>query len=367
MAGSRRRLAAGHLVTHPWAEIIVRMRSQLERHPDSAPRRPALAAAPSPAPHVVAVLALPGAGLFELAIVAEVFGLPRPELDFAPYELRVCQVASGSMPTLGGLSLDARHGLETLDRADTVVVPSAGDVDAEPAPELLAALGRAYDRGARLVSICSGAFVLAAAGLLDGRRATTHWLYAPRLARRYPLVEVDPDVLYVGDDRVITSAGSAAGIDVCLELVRRDHGSAVANAVARRLVAPPHRDGGQAQFVEMPMPTRADDDRLARVIERTLARLEQPVTVEQMARDAFMSVRTFTRRFRRATGMSPGRWLLEQRVRASLPLLESSEHSIEEVATLVGFATAASFRHHFAARMQTSPSGYRRAFQQRAA
>jgi AraC family transcriptional activator FtrA len=206
--------------------------------------------------------------------------------------------------------------------------------------------------GARLVSICSGVFLLAATGVLDGCEAATHWRYAGELAERYPQVKVNADVLYVDGGDVLTSAGSAAGIDLCLHVVRRDHGAAVANAVARRLVIPPHRDGGQAQLIDLPMPAHPDDDPIARVMAWALERLDQPLDLETLAARAYMSVRTFT----------PGRWLLEQRVRASLPLLEAADESIETVATRVGFGSAATYRHHFAAIMRTSPTAYRRAF-----
>ena len=251
------------------------------------------------------------------------------------------------------------HGLEALEAADTIVVPGwYGD----PSPAAVAAVRAAHQRGARLVSICSGVFLLAAAGLLDGGEAATHWRYASALAARHPGVKVNADVLYVDAGSVLTSAGSAAGIDLCLHLVRRDHGSQVANAVARRLVIPPHRDGGQAQLIELPMPAHPGDDPIASVMAWALERLDEPLDLEALAGRAYMSVRTFTRRFRKATGTTPGRWLLEQRVRASLPLLEATDASIEAVAGTVGFASAATYRHHFASIMRTSPTGYRRAF-----
>jgi AraC family transcriptional activator FtrA len=310
--------------------------------------------------HRVVALAAPGVPAFELGIVAEVFGLARPELDVPWwYELTVCAERPGPLPaTVGGFSFHVDHGLDALERADTVVVPGwSGEVS----PAVLAAIRAAHARGARLVSICSGVFVLAAAGLLDGREAATHWRYAATLAERHPAVEVNAGVLYVDAGDVLTSAGSAAGIDLCLHIVRRDHGAAVANAVARRLVIPPHRDGGQAQLIELPVPAHPADDPIARVMAWALERLHQPLDLETLAARAYMSVRTFTRRFRRATGTTPGRWLLEQRVRASLALLEADE-PIEAVATRVGFGSAATYRHHFAAIMRTSPTAYRRAF-----
>jgi AraC family transcriptional activator FtrA len=246
--------------------------------------------------------------------------------------------------------------------ADTVIIPG-WPVD-WPVPETLtAAVRRAHRRGSRVVSICSGAFVLAAAGLLDGRRAATHWQYAERLAHTYPAVNVDREVLYVDDGDVLTSAGSAAGIDLCLHLIRRDHGAAVANQVARRLVVPAHRDGGQAQFVERPVAV-GNDARVHDVIAWLEHALTEPVTIAALARRAHLSERHFTRRFREVTGQSPLEWLLARRVDRSLELLERSDHSIDEIATVAGFANATTYRLHFRQRMNTTPSQYRRAFRQ---
>ena len=311
--------------------------------------------------HRVVALLAPGVAPFELGIVVEVFGLARPELDVPWwYELAVATERPGPLQaTAGGFGFVVDHGLEALEGADTVIVPGwHGD----PSTEAIEAVRAAHARGARLVSICSGVFLLAAAGLLDGGEAATHWRYAERLGRRHPEVRVNADVLYVDAGSVLTSAGSAAGIDLCLHIVRRDHGSAVANAVARRLVIPPHRDGGQAQLIDLPMPAHPDDDPIASVMAWALERLDEPLDLATLAGRSYMSVRTFTRRFRRATGTTPGRWLLEQRVRASLPLLETTDASIETVAGSVGFASAATYRHHFASIMRTSPSAYRRAF-----
>jgi AraC family transcriptional activator FtrA len=311
--------------------------------------------------HRVVALLAPGVAPFELGIVVEVFGLARPELDVPWwYELAVAAERPGPLPaTAGGFGFVIEHGLEALDDADTVIVPGW---HGEPSTEVVDAVRAAHARGARLVSICSGVFLLAAAGLLDGREAATHWRYAEPLARRHPEVTVNADVLYVDAGRVLTSAGSAAGIDLCLHIVRVDHGSAIANRVARRLVIPPHRDGGQAQLIDLPMPVHHDDDPIASVMAWALERLDEPLDLTALAKRSYMSVRTFTRRFRRATGTTPGRWLLEQRVRASLPLLETTDASIETVAGSVGFANAATYRHHFSSIMRTSPSAYRRAF-----
>jgi AraC family transcriptional regulator, transcriptional activator FtrA len=310
----------------------------------------------------VAVLAYPGMSVFETGIVTEVFGLPRPELDVAWYRLTVCAERPGPVPVVGGAALTTPYGLDELAGADTVIVPGVSDVRADPSPALVDALRRAHARGARIVSICSGAFALAGAGLLDGRPATTHWRYAATLRRRYPRVLLDPDVLYIDDGEIMTSAGSAAGLDLCIHLVRRDHGPAIANAVARRLVVAPHRDGGQAQFVEAPVAEDPDDDRIAASMAWALAHLAEPLTVAVLARQARMSTRSYLRHFARCSGSTPIRWLTGQRVQASLALLATGGAPVDEVAARVGFESPATFRYHFGRAMHTSPSAYRRAF-----
>jgi AraC family transcriptional activator FtrA len=310
----------------------------------------------------VSVLAYAGMSGFELGIVTEVFGLPRPELDVDWYDLTVCALSPEALPMVGRAQLSTPYGLAAFARADTLIVPGVSDVRADVPAELVAALRRAHRRGARIVSICSGAFALAAAGLLDGRRAATHWRYAELLARRYPAVAVDADVLYVDDGDVLTSAGSAAGLDLCLHIVRKDFGAAIANAVARRLVIQPHRAGGQAQFIEAPVDPRAEDNRVAATMEWALSHLDREITVADLARRAHLSTRSYLRHFQQCTGTSPIRWLIERRVQASLAWLETSDASIEQIAARVGFATATTFRHHFGRVMRTSPSAYRRAF-----
>jgi AraC family transcriptional regulator, transcriptional activator FtrA len=330
----------------------------------------------------VSVLVYPGMSGFETGIVTEVFGLPRPEFARPWYRLAVCAAGDAPVPVIGGATLTTPFGLDEFAAAGTVIVPGVADVRRDPPPAVLDALRTAHARGARILSICSGAFALAAAGLLDGRRATTHWRYAELLQRRFPAVQVDPDVLYIageggdsaaGAGTVWTSAGSAAGLDLCLHVVRVDHGATIANAVARRLVVQPHRDGGQAQFIEAPMPARAGaggaagagDERIARSVAWALAHLAEPLTVGVLARQAHMSPRTFLRHFTRTTGTSPIRWLIRQRVQASLALLESTGDPVEQIAAAVGFDTAVTYRHHFAAMMRTSPSAYRQAFRTR--
>jgi AraC family transcriptional activator FtrA len=317
-------------------------------------------------PHRVSVLAYEGLAPFELGVATEVFALPRPELDVDWwYEFSVCAERPGLLPAVGGFGLAVEHGLEELSGADTVILPGSPDVQGDPSPALVEALRAAHGRGARMVSICSGAFLLAAAGLLDGRRAATHWRYADLLARRYPRVRVAADVLYVDDGDVLTSAGTAAGIDLCLHLVRSDHGAEIANRVARRMVVAAHRDGGQAQFIDAPVPQRPADDPVASAMEWALGQLPQRVGVDELARRAHLSPRQFSRRFHAATGASPGAWLLRRRLDAALPLLESSDEPVEQVAARVGFPTPAAFRRHFARAYGVPPSAWRRSFAER--
>lgn len=319
-------------------------------------------------PHRIAVFTFPGMNPFELGCVVEAFGLPRPELEQdlnRPwYDFKVCAEAPAPMPVVGGLSISAGFGMAQFAAADTMIVTAVPDVRAQSAPKaLLQALRAGHARGARIVSICSGAFALAEAGLLDGLRATTHWQYADLLARRFPAVRVDPDVLYVDGGRVLTSAGSAAGLDLCLHLIRLDHGAAVANSVARRLVLPPHRDGGQAQFIEGGVrPVDAAYGGVARSMAWAMEHLAERVSVADLARVAVMSERTYIRQFGRATGTAPLRWLVAQRVAAARALLETADASVEEIGAAVGFTDPAGFRRHFARTVGAPPSAYRRAF-----
>lgn len=305
-----------------------------------------------------------GMSTFELGCATEVFALPRPELGVPWYEFLTCASTTLPMRAVGGFSLIAEHGMETFAAADTLLVTAVPDVSGEVPDELVKALRAGYERGARIVSICSGAFALGAAGLLDGRRATTHWRYADLFRARFPKVELDPDVLYVDEGQVLTGAGSAAGLDLCLHLVRLDHGSAVANAVARRLVLAPHRDGGQAQFIEAAVGTTDQDDGVARSLDWALENLARPIAVADLARVAHTSTRSYLRRFARATGTSPLRWLVNQRLAAARELLETGDAPIEQVGAAVGFADPATFRHHFSRLVGTSPSAYRRTFRQ---
>jgi AraC family transcriptional activator FtrA len=313
----------------------------------------------------VAVIVLDGVAPFELGVLCEVFGTDRVEDGFPSYEFHTCSPGGAPVRTKSGWLLTPTADLTPVDQADLVAVPACS-LDAAP-PEVSAARRRAPDRGAYVMSVCSGAFLLAEAGVLDGRRATTHWKHADELARRYPRVEVDPDVLYVADDNIATSAGTAAGIDLCLHLVRREHGSAVATALARRMVVPPHRDGGQAQYVEAPLPRTADAPTLEPLLSWMITTLDSDHTVESLAARAHMSARTFARRFRAETGTTPHDWLTTQRVLLARRLLEDTDLGVDAVATRSGFGTAAMLRHHFTRRIGATPQSYRTTFRDRAA
>ena len=317
----------------------------------------------APRPHEVAVLALETSVAFEVGLPHAFLG-GAVDADGHPlYRVRLATVDGGPAPTSAGYSVLPDHDLSLLETADTVVVPGVyggPQLDGTLSPVLTEALTRAASH-ARIVSICTGAFVLAAAGLLDGRPATTHWMHAAAFADLFPQVRLDPSVLFVDDGDVLTSAGNAAGIDLLLHLVRRDHGSEVANSVARRRVVSPWRDGGQSQFIERPLPEPGDTGTAA-TRAWALARLGEPLTLEELAGHARMSVRTFTRRFRQETGLSPQRWLTAQRVTLARRLLESTDTPVERVATDAGFGTTASLRQHLHAAIGVAPLAYRRTF-----
>lgn len=316
-------------------------------------------------PHRIVVLALAGLLPFELGIPHRIFGRAKDAAGRPLYEILTCGLAPGPVQTDADFAVAVGHGPELLATADTVVVPASYELgpvygEGRLTPELAAALAHVRP-GTRLVSICTGGYVLAAAGLLDGRRATTHWASAEHFQQLFPGVRVDPDVLYTDDGDVLTSAGVAAGIDLCLHIVRRDHGAAVANEVARRTVVPPHRDGGQAQFVERPVP-RPQVAGTTAARAWALDRLHEPLRLVDMARQESMSVRTFTRRFREETGVSPGQWIVQQRVDRARHLLETSGLSMDQVARETGFGTAQSLRKHLRAVLGVSPTAYRRTF-----
>lgn len=315
--------------------------------------------------HRVAVLVRPGVMPLELGIVHQMFGAARDADGEALYDVRTCAVEPGEIRTDADFAIVVAHGVDLLATADTVVLPASHDPDATDTtghlPDDLAAALRAIPHDARIASICTGSFVLAAAGLLDGKRATTHWRSAETFRRLFPAVDLDADVLYTESGRVLTSAGEAAGIDLCLHMIRCDHGTGVANEVARRTVVPPHREGGQAQFIDQPVP-RHPGSSTANAREWALAHLDRPLRLGDLAAREAMSVRTFTRRFREEVGMAPGKWLTQQRVTHARRLLEESDLPVERIADRVGFATAVSLRQHLNAAIGVSPSAYRATF-----
>ncbi|MFG2478721.1 GlxA family transcriptional regulator [Streptomyces fagopyri] len=306
----------------------------------------------------VVVLALDGVYPFELGIPSRILGAADGR-----YEVLTCTVDGGPVRSNADFSITVEHGPEVLRTADTVVIPAItpSSVTEELPAEVAAALALIRP-GARLVSICTGAFVLAAAGLLEGRRATTHWQLADQFRRTYPEVDLDPDVLFVDDGTILTSAGAASGVDICLHILRKDHGSELANSVARRCVVPPWRDGGQAQYIEQPVPDPVATSTAATRVW-ALGRLGDPLSLADLAGHARMSLRTFARRFHDEVGLSPGRWLIQQRVTRARHLLESSELSVDQIAGEVGFATGTSLRQHLHAAIGVSPQAYRRTFQ----
>jgi AraC family transcriptional activator FtrA len=313
-----------------------------------------------PSPHLVVALALAPVVLMDLAAPTHVFGhCGDPHYDF---------VLSGALPgpvaTTSGYPVVATEGLEALGRAGTIVVPGGPSTEVPPSPAVVAALRAARERGARLMSVCTGAFVLAHAGILDGLRATTHWQSCAQLAAMFPKVKVDPTVLYVDEGAVLTSAGVAAGIDLCLHVARKDHGAAWAAAVARRMVVAPHRDGGQAQYIEMPMEgTGVGSDGLEGTRAWAIEHLDDELNVVTLARHACMSPRTFARRFGQETGTSPARWVLRQRLLAARQLLENTDIAVEAVASATGFGSTTTLREHFGRELRTTPTAYRRLFQ----
>ncbi len=313
--------------------------------------------------HTVAAVIGHDISPFELAVACEVFGFDRSEAFGVPW-YRFMVVADDEPPIRAstGFTIDTPHRLDALRKADTVIIPARSGVHGTTSPALIDALRAAHARGARILSVCTGAFVLADAGLLDGKRATTHWVHAAEMAERYPDVKVDPDVLYVDEGDVMTSAGTAAGIDLMLHVVRQDFGAEVANSLARRMVVPPHRDGGQAQYVDEPM--REVDG--ADLFGDTLAYMEEHLadvcTIDELAVRAAMSPRTFARRFRAATGTTPHQWLTRQRVLLAQRLLETTDESVDRIAERCGFGSAAALRPHFQRIVRTSPMAYRKCF-----
>lgn len=312
----------------------------------------------------VATIVTDGVAPFEFGVLCEVFGLDRTDEGAPPFEHRIVTERPGLVSTNQGFSITVDLDLSAAADADVVCVPALGnrpDRAELVSPAVREVLVAAEARGAWLLSVCSGAFVLAEAGLLDGRRATTHWRHSDVLQRDHPAIDVDPDVLFVEDGRVITSAGTAAGIDACLHLVRREHGAAAANVIARRMVVPPHRDGGQSQFIKAPLPVEVDDS-LAPLTEWMLGHLRDGLSIEGLAARAHMSPRTFARRFKAELGATPGAWLTRQRLLRAQELLEATGLGIDAIADAVGFGSAAVLRHHFARVLGTTPRAYRATF-----
>ncbi|GAA2600066.1 helix-turn-helix domain-containing protein [Dactylosporangium fulvum] len=315
--------------------------------------------------HLVTVIALDGVVPFDLGTPTQIFGTARDEHGHRMYRTLICSPEGKAVRTASGYQVLPDHGLEIIEQADTVVV--AGISSGDPVergtvdPQVKLALERALDRGARVMSICTGAFVLAAAGLLDNRPATTHWWWADRFRELFPHIKLDPEVLFIDDGPVLTSAGVGAGIDLCLHVVRTDFGSEIANRAARRSVVPPWREGGQAQYIERPLP-RLTDTTTAPTRAWALERLSEPLTLQDLATHATMSVRTFTRRFREETGVSPARWLLQQRVDHARRLLEGTDLPVEVIARRSGLGTASSLRQHLQTTIGVAPSAYRRTF-----
>jgi AraC family transcriptional regulator, transcriptional activator FtrA len=317
--------------------------------------------------HAVAIVVCDGVTVFELGVACDVFGSEWAEMFGVPwYRSFVCGITPGPVTTDSGFQILPAHGLERIRSADTVIVLPTVSFTQVPA-EMLDALRQAHERGSRIVSLCTGAFALAGAGLLNGRHATTHWTECDELARRHPDVTVDPGVLFVDEGDILTSAGSAASIDLCLHVVRQDHGTEIATQLARQLVVPPQRDGGQAQYIDAPMPELDSSSLFADTVCWLQEHLDEPITVEDLAARSAMSPRTFARRFLASTGTTPYQWLVRQRVQLAQRLLEMSDLPIDSVAEKSGFSTAANLRKHFSRAVRTSPHAYRRTFQDRRA
>lgn len=312
--------------------------------------------------HTVAILIYDHINPFELSVATEVFGLDRPELGVEWYRTFVCAVESRPIPTRSGFSIFTSYNLTHMREANTIIVPSTTPGDIDVPDQLLEALRAAYQQGTRVVSFCTGAFVLAAAGLLNGRRAATHWLWSSQLARQYPLIEVDPSVLYIDDGQILTSAGTAASIDLALHIVRKDYGAEIASAVARRMVVPPLREGGQAQYIQSSISNPGEPSAFSAILQWMTMHLHEELTIERLAGEMKMSQRTFARHFREAMGITPHQWLLHQRIVQAQRLLETTDESIERIASLCGFSSAAMLRIHFQHFVRTSPQAYRHTF-----
>jgi AraC family transcriptional activator FtrA len=311
----------------------------------------------------VVTLAYDGLCTFEVGVAIEVFALPRPEMGRDWYRHNIAGIEPGPLRAAGGLMVTVDGSLSLLRGADLIVIPGWCAIDAPVPPPLIAALRNAHAKGARLVSLCSGVRVVAATGLLDGRRATTHWRYVDTIRALHPEVTLLPNVLYVDEGDILTAAGSAAGIDLCLHIIRKDYGAKAANSVARRLVVPPHRDGGQAQFIQAPVARARESTRLSPLLDWVRERLQDDLSVATLAHRAGMSPRTLQRRFEETTGLPPGEWILQERLTLAKALLEADPASaLEDIATMAGFGSMSTLRHHFRTQLGTTPNAYRRQF-----
>lgn len=311
--------------------------------------------------HVVATLVYDQLCTFEFGCAVEVFGLVRPELGVPWYQFAACSTRRGKIKAMGGITLIAPYSLNFLDKANTIIVPGWRELDFAPDVKLIKKIRSAYERGARIVSVCSGVFLLAAAGILDGKKATTHWLYVEKLKKLYPNIQVEYESLYVDEGQIITSAGSAAGLDMFLYMIQKDHGTKIANQVAQRMVIPPHRDGGQAQFVPRPMDL-CEIGHLSKLMIYVRKNLSQSHSVESLAKKATTSIRTLQRQFQEATGLSPYEWLIRERIGMTKELLESTSMSLARIAEKVGFHSEETLRKHFRRYVLTSPIAYRKQF-----
>lgn len=317
--------------------------------------------------HTIAIVAFEGISPFHLSVPCIVFGDDLLKLGVPRYRLLICGEAIGPVATMSGFRIEVEHDLTSLAKADTVIVPAWRDPDERPSEVLLHALKAAHARGARVVGLCLGTFVLAEAGLLNGRTVSTHWAWADEFKRSHPCVTLDQNALYIDDGDILTSAGTAAALDCCLHILRRDHGAEIANRVARRLVVAPHRHGGQAQYIEKPLPTSGDQDQIGAAITWAIEHLEEPLCLDQLAARAGMSLRSFTRHFRKKTGTTFTQWLLNHRLAAAQRLLETGSCSIDNVAEMAGFGSTVSLRQHFSRTFSISPASYRRQFQKKPA
>jgi transcriptional regulator GlxA family with amidase domain len=315
--------------------------------------------------HTIAIIAYEGVSPFHLSVPCIVFGDDLLKLGAPRYRVFLCAEKSGLIPTMSGFDINVEHDFTALSSADTVIVPAWRDPSLRPSAELLDALRAAHERGCRIVGLCLGSFVLAEAGLLDGRKATTHWAWAEEFGQAFRNVKLDQNALYIEDGNVHTSAGTAAAIDCCLHLIRLDHGAEIANRIARRLVVAPHRHGGQAQYIEKPMPNSGGSDQMAATLAWALERLDEPHTLESLGAHACMSVRSFTRHFRKKTGTTVTQWLLNHRLQRAQRLLETGSCSIDVVAETAGFSSTVAFRQHFTQAFSIPPGAYRKQFQSR--